>query len=92
MMQCVKTYIKMASRIRQSTSHTILFLPMCYLCMLGVYFLAFAGPAVMWDIARSPQDILVAHALVAFLPEIVGTVLAGFIGMLRRTLDTFEPT
>lgn len=63
---------------------------MCYLSMLGVYFLALAAPAVMWDIARSPKDILVAHALVAFLPEVVGTVLAGFVGMLRRTLDASE--
>lgn len=88
MMQCSRTYIKMSSRIRQTTSHTVLFLPLCYLSMLCVYFLAFAGPAVMWDIARSPKDILVAHALVAFLPEMVGTLFAGVMSTLRKTLDT----
>lgn len=45
-------------------------------------------PMAVWTtLARSPQDALITHALVAFCPEVLGTVFDAGLKIVRKVLD-----
>lgn len=60
-----------------------------YLCGLGaIHLLCLVLPMAAWTtVARSPQDILMVHALVAFCPEVLGTAFDAAVQTVQRLLD-----
>lgn len=53
-----------------------------------VYCLGIILPISVWTtMARSPQDILMIHALAAFCPEVLGTFFDTLVGIVRKLLD-----
>lgn len=60
---------------------------MVWCCILLVHAFALASPATTSDVAASTQDAMIVHALVAFMPEVVGTALRCTMALLRGLLD-----
>lgn len=64
-------------------------LPVYCTGIAAVHVLCILLPMAAWTtVARSQQDILMIHALVAFCPEALGTAFDMAARVLRRVLDT----
>jgi predicted ferric reductase len=81
----------MASRVRQVNSASMLFLPIASMALVSIYFLAAVTPAVLYGTPQfSLNDVLIMHALTAFMPEVLGTAFTFSLHILQRVLDAAE--
>lgn len=86
----MKTYMDMASRVRQVTSGSMVFLPVASVGFATIYWFAACTPAVLYRMPTSIKDLkdlIVVHALTAFLPECLGILFNAILKLLQRVVD-----
>lgn len=87
MFQCVHTYQSKMANKKIFLSGSVMFFSACGMCMLSIAWFALATPAVIIDVTASLKDMIVIHAITAFLPECLGVIFMGALKMIQKLVD-----
>jgi hypothetical protein len=87
MYHALTTFSQMSANVRQILCGSIVFLPLAYLAIAFVHALALATPTVLYQMPGNVKDVIVIHALTAFLPECMGLMVDAITSMIRKLVD-----
>lgn len=91
--QCIGAHAQACRGMRKCSRARIDILPpVVWVCVCLVHLLAFQLPSVDTHLVQLPKDTVVVHALMAFVPEALGSVWCLWSSLVCRVLDPATPS